>query len=197
MESGRVVRSLMVLAISASLFLACSNKEEGTEKEASGESVSEQSSKEEEGNLSYVNEDFSFGVYFDESGTERTIELQEGQEEFDCYIIIKYPEETGIKAVQWKLVLPEGVILVSDDYYEERNLTLGQMLKGFSEGFPCAKGPSMILHTLKLKATKQLSDAVISIMPPKPEGFMGVVTCEDGYPMVRSASYVGVINPTD
>jgi len=189
MKSGRF--KLVILGLTAVFALVASCSGGGGEGE---EQAGEEDTK---SNLAYVSEEYSFGVFFDKEGTTRTIELGPDQKEFKAYIITMFPEEIPIKAVQWKLELPDGVEITGDDYYSGRNLTLGNMLKGFSEGFPCVKGPSLLLHTLTLKVTEPLEDAVISIVPAHRDNFLGVVTCEDGNPMIRAASYVGVVNPAD
>ncbi len=189
MKSGRFMLVILGLVAICALSASCSGGGGEGEEKASGE--------ETKSNLTYVSEEYSFGVFFDREGNTRTLELGPDKKEFKAYIMIKFPEETPIKAVQWKLELPEGVEITNDDYYSGRNLTLGNMFKGFSEGFPCVKGPSLLLHTLTLKTAKPLEDAVISIVPAHRDDFLGVVTCEEGNPMIRSASYVGVVNPTD
>ena len=102
----------------------------------------------------------------------------------------------GINAVQWKLQLPEGIKLISDDYYQERNLALGRIRDGLSEAFPCVNGPSLLIHTLTFLADEGLKNAVISIMPDKHGDFLGISKC-DGQVEVRAASYKGVVNPED
>jgi len=191
------------LFVTVSLFAAaffifsCSDKDNSSA-ELDSKSGSKQESNvkkgEEEEILSYTSEEVGFGIYFDKEATKRTITLEDDQKEFKGYLIIKYPEEISINAVQWRLSLPEGIELVSDDYYRERTLTLGRIKEGISEGFPCVSGPSLLLHTFTFRVNNSLKNAVISILPDKKGDFLGVVDC-DANIEIRAASYKAVVNP--
>lgn len=191
MKNSRLVITLMLLT-SAVLFLSCGDGGNGE-----GETGEPAASKAEGDTLDYIREDVSFGFYFDEEGTKRTIELEEGEETFTGYVILKFPEHMTITGVEWRLVLPEGVTVVNDKYNEKRVLSMGTMEKGISEGLrPCVPGPSVVLHTLTLRKTGPLTDAVISIMPSLGNEYLGVTECKEGYPMITAASYKAVINPS-
>lgn len=191
------------LFVTVSLFAAaffifsCSDKDNSSA-ELDSKSGSKQESNIKKGEngeiLSYTSEEVGFGVYFDREATKRTITLEDDQKEFKGYLIIKYPEEMSINAVQWRLSLPEGIELVSDDYYSERNLTLGRIKEGISEAFPCVSGPSLLLHTFTFRVNNSLENAVISILSDKKGDFLGVVDC-DANIEIRAASYKAIVNP--
>ncbi len=198
MKSQRILLFIF-LALFAGVFLSsCSNGDKSSTKLASkpGSAQKDQLEKGEEKILYNISGEVSFGIFFNKEGTSRTITLKKDQKEFKGYIIVNFPEEMGISAVQWRLHLPEGIKIISDDYYHERNLALGRIRDGLSEAFPCVNGPSLLIHTLTFIADEGLKNAVISIMPDKHGGFLGILKC-DGQVEVRAASYKGVVNPED
>ena len=151
----------------------------------------------EESTIGFTSEEFSFGVYFDAEATMRTVVLEEGQTEIDVYIILHFPEGTGIAAVEFRLELPEGVRIMSDSFYEKRTLTMGTFDHGYSEGFPCVYGPKMQLHKLTMSIEGELENGVISILEAKNTGQLAVAMCDEGYTTIRASSFKGVINPTE
>ncbi len=175
--------TLIVLSISS-----CGEKEQ--EQEQTPEPAAEKT-------ISYVSDEISFGVFFDEKGTERKITLEKGQKELKIYIFVRYPEEMGIAAVEYRVDLPEGVRIWSDRFYEKRTLTMGSFEHGMTEGWHCVYGPELLLHILTLAIDRDLENAVISLMPSHRTDFIGVAKCDETYTEVRAASFKAVINPTD
>ena len=112
--------------------------------------------------------------------------LEEGQKEILTYIILRYPEEVSISAVEYRIELPEGVQIWSDRCYEKRTLTMGNFERGMTEGFGCVYGPELLLHTLTLRIDGDLENATISILPSLITGFIGAVTCDDAPAKVRA-----------
>lgn len=96
-------------------FSSCGEKEE---QEQTPEPVVEET-------LSYINEEISFGVFFDEKGTQRQITIEKGQKELMAYVFVRFPEDMGIAAVEYRIDLPEGIRIWSDRFYEKRALTMG------------------------------------------------------------------------
>jgi len=183
----RKVLILLIISVLALAVLSCSEKEEGEAE------TTEQAQEEER--LSYVSEVVNIGVFFDEEGTKRSITLEEGQKEFNAYIIIGFPEGMKIGAVEWRLELPEGTKIINDRYFDKRFMTLGTFEKGLSEAFPCIPGPRLLIHDLKIKVEGELKNAEISILPGLESGFVGIAECREGHPEVRAACYKAVINP--
>ena len=178
---------LLVLAVlAAAVIFSCS----GGEKEEPAP-VEEQTE-----TVDYVSDEISFGVFFDEEGTKRTLELDKGQDEFVCYVIVQVPAGMEIAAVQWQFEIPEGVVIDIDKYNEARIMSMGKMAIGLSERFaPCLKGPKAVIHTLTCKATSKLENATFTIVPTTEGNFLGISKCTEGYPTERASSYKAVINP--
>lgn len=180
---------VMVLAMSF-LTASCSKKEEqqpGTQQETGEKEV-----------ISYIDEDVSFGLYFDEKGTQRTLKLAPGQKEFDLFMILTCPEYMEIAAVEWRIVVPEGVQLVNDRYRQDRVLSMGTIDRGQSERFaPCVAGPRILIHTLTFAASGALENAVFAVMPSLDNENLGVAECKEGFPLVRATAYKAVVNPSE
>ena len=183
--------TLAVALIVALLAVSCARKK-GEAGKAGADSTSADST------ISYVSDDVSFGVFFDEEGTKRTAEIK-GNKEAKLYVIIQLPTTMQIRAAEWRLALPAGVTVQNDRFYEQRVAVLGTFEDGISEtwGGDCVTGPKLLLHTLTIAVPAGLTNAEIAIMPSLQSNFLGVATCEEGMPLVRAAAYKAVINPTE
>lgn len=175
---------VVLVVLCAVLLVSCS---EGEKEEAAQEEAKE--------TISYLSEDVSFGVFFDEKGTQRTLALGPNQQEFDVFIIISFPVDIEIGAAEWRLELPEGVTMINDKYILDRTISMGLMKHGLSERFPCVGGPTCILHTLTLHTDRELKNAEVAVLPSKDGEFLGVAECIEGYPRIRATSFRGVVNP--
>ncbi|HUV36857.1 MAG TPA: hypothetical protein VMX58_07965 [Patescibacteria group bacterium] len=189
MDKRRSLTHVAMLVLCALFLYSCS----GGEKEEATESAQPQ--EEPEQIISYLNQDVSFGVFFDEKGTRRTLDLDRDQKEFDVYIIINFPEDIEIAAAEWRLELPEGISVINDKYILNRTISMGLMDYGLSERFPCVSGPSCLLHTLTLRTDRELKNAEIAVLPSTEGEFLGVAECTEGYPQIRATSFRGVVNP--
>ena len=189
----KTARYMLVLAVILSLSVlsaSCSKKEEqqpGTQQETGGQET-----------ISYIDEDVSFGFYFDEAGTQRTLKLAPGQSEFDIYLILTCPEYMEVAAVEWRMMVPEGVEMVNDRYRPDRVMAMGPMHRGHSERFtPCVTGPRILIHTFTFAVKTDLKNAVFAVMPSLDSDNLGIAECKEGYPIIRGTAYKAVVNPTD
>jgi hypothetical protein len=147
--------------------------------------------------LSYISEEVSFGVFFDAEGVKRTIELGSRDRQTTIYIIVSFPETMPIAAVEYRLVLPPGVKIENDVYYNQRVALLGTFEDGISETFPCVPGPKIVLHALTLSVSPGLKNAEIALLGGSTSEFIGIAQCDEGQTMVAATSYKAVINPTE
>jgi hypothetical protein len=183
-----LISVLIVLALSFFLVFSCS-KEQGKDEEKAADEV-------KESGKNYI-EDVSFGIFFDEEGTKRTKVLEKGEKEFKAYIIISFPDYMEIAATEFRLALPEGIELESNRSNPNKYIELGGFEDGLSERIKCVAGPKLVLHTLTLKVTKEVKNAELAVLPARRSLFLGVCTCEEGYPKVSATSYKAVINPEE
>jgi hypothetical protein len=178
---------MMVAAMSLFLVFSCSKKEKKAESAPADTTKT----------VSYISEEVSFGIFFDEKGTKRSLTLDHGQKQVKISIIVSFPETLPISAVEYRLVLPQGVTIENDKYYQERVALMGRLEHGIAETFPCVKGPQLLLHTLTLNVPPGLKDAELAILPSEDGDLLGVAICDEGMSELRAASYRAVINPTE
>jgi hypothetical protein len=164
-----------------------------SKKEKSAENAARDTTK----TISYVSEEISFGVFFDEQGTKRTMKLGKGESQTKVYLFVNFPSTLQLSAVEYRLSLPQGVTIESDKFYEKRVALLGTFEDGISETFPCAAGPKLLLHALTVNVPGNLTDAEFAIVSSKDNNFLGVATCDEGAPMIQASSYRAVLNPTE
>jgi hypothetical protein len=201
-QTGPARRILTVLLLGFLAFLAVSCAGE-KETEQKSEQVTEQKTEPaeaagDEESIAFVDEEISFGVFFDEEGTKRTLRLDKGKDQFTGYIFLMCPEYKEIASTQFRLEMPEGVVIENDKYRWDRVMSMGTFERGLSERFvPCIPGPKMLLHTLTFKVSSPLDNAVFSIMPSHDARFLAVAECKEGYPMVRASAFKAVVNPSD
>lgn len=197
------MNTIRITVLACFLFLClagvsgCGEKTETSEQTTGKTATEEPEITKADGSYSYMNEEVVFGVYFDEKGTKRTIDLGRGDNEFDVFIIVHFPEEMQIAATEFKLTLPEGVSIVNDKYNMNRTLSMGTFEHGLAERFPCTPGPMLLIHTLTLQAETPLENASIGLAPSENGEFIGVAECEENYPRARARAYRAVINPTE
>jgi hypothetical protein len=180
---------VLISVVSLMLFFSCAKKEkkaEGAPADTTGK----------DSTLSYVSEEVSIGVFFDDQGSKRTVNLGARDKQVMIHLILNFPETMQISAIEYRIALPKGVTIDSDKFYPERVALLGTFEHGISETFPCVAGPKIVLHSLTLNVPSGLKDAEIAILPHENSQFMGVAMCDDAHTMVTATSYKAVINPT-
>lgn len=183
------LRAALLLVLVPILMISCSGKKEG-----------EMGGKEEGGEkaTTLVDEEVSYSIFFDEEGTKRTLTLEKGQEEFVGYLYVMFPEYLEIASTQFRLDMPEGVVIENDKYRMDRIMSLGVFHRGISERFhPCLKGPKVLLHTFTFRTTAPLSNATFTVLPDMEAKFLAVAECREGFPLVKAVSYKAVVNPSD
>jgi hypothetical protein len=185
----RRILALFVVFMLAVTVLSCGGKKEEAE-DKPAETTDE--------TISYVNEEVSYGLFFDEEGTKRTLKLGKNDEEFKGYLFLMVPEYMEIASTQFRLVMPEGVAIIDDDYRLDRVISMGTFERGISERFaPCLPGPKILIHTFTFRVTAPLDNAVFSILSSMDYEFLAVAECKEGFPMVRASAFRAVVNPSD
>lgn len=189
-----MVNTRRILALIAVFLLAVSVLSCGGKKEEAAEKPAETPDE----TISYVNEEVSYGLFFDEEGTKRTLKLGKGDEEFKGYLFLMVPEYMEVASTQFRLVLPEGVAITDDDYRLDRVISMGTFERGISERFaPCLPGPKILIHTFTFRVTAPLDNAVFSILASMDYEFLAVAECKEGFPVVRASAFRAVVNPSD
>ncbi len=180
---------LVLLLAGALVLVSCAKKE----REAPGGSGG---TADADSTISYVSDEISFGAFFDPECTRRTIEVR-GAKQVKLYIAVSFPETMEISAVEWRLVLPEGVTVESDKFYENRVALLGTFEHGISETFPCVAGPRIVLHEFLISVPSGIKNGDVSLMPSHQGKLIAVALCDDAHSIISASVYKAVINPED
>lgn len=185
----RRISTVLIIVLLPLLALSCAGKKEAEAEKPAG-------TKEE--TIDFVDEEVSYGLFFDEEGTKRTIRLKRGQDQFLGYLFLMCPEYKEIASTQFRLMMPEGVVIENDKYRMDRVMSMGTFQRGISERYvPCVPGPKLLLHTFTFRVTTSLDNAVFTILPSLDAQFLAVTECQEGYPMIRASAYRAVVNPSD
>jgi len=194
-KTGMMRRITLVLlfVLLPLLAISCGGEKE---KEAEVETGGQAGTKEE--GIAFVDEEVSYGLFFDEEGTKRTIKLGRGEDQFTGYLYLICPEYKEIASTQFRLEMPEGIVIANDNYRMDRVMSMGTFQRGIAERYtPCVPGPKILLHTFTFKVTAPLDNAVFTILPSLDAQFLVVTECKEGYPMIRASAYKAVVNPSD
>ncbi len=185
----RRISTLIILVLLPLLAVSCGGKEEAE---------AEKPAVEKDETIEYVDEEVSYGLFFDAEGTKRTVELKKGQEEFLGYLFLICPAYKEIASTQFRLDMPEGILIENDKYRQDRVMSMGTFDRGISERFmPCVPGPKILIHTFTFKVTGPLDNAVFTILPSMDNEYLAVAECEEGYPIIRASAFKAVVNPSD
>jgi hypothetical protein len=188
-ERMRRISPVLILVLLPLLVLSCGGKKEA---EAEKPAVANDET------ITYVDEEVTYGLYFDQEGTKRTLKLKKGEEQFLGYFFLICPDYKKISSTQFRLEMPEGVFIENDKYRMDRVMSMGTFQRGISENFvPCIPGPKILLHTFTFKVTGPLDNAVFTILPSHDNDFLAVAECEEGYPIIRASAFKAVVNPSD
>jgi hypothetical protein len=185
----RRISTLIILILLPLLAVSCGgNNEAEAEKPAAAKDET----------IEYVDEEVSYGLFFDAEGTKRTVELKKGQEEFLGYLFLICPDYKEIASTQFRLEMPEGIFIDNDKYRQDRVMSMGTFDRGISERFmPCVPGPKILIHTFTFKVTGPLDNAVFTILPSLDNEYLAAAECEEGYPIIRASAFKAVVNPSD
>lgn len=188
-ERMRRISALAIFVLLPLLAVSCGgNNEAEAEKPAAAKDET----------IQYVNEEVSYGLFFDEEGTKRTLALKKGQEEFLGYLFLICPEYKEIASTQFRLEMPEGILIENDKYRQDRVMSMGTFERGISERFmPCVPGPKILIHTFTFKVTGPLDNAVFTILPSLDNEYLAAAECEEGYPIIRASAFKAVVNPSE
>lgn len=187
----RKISILLLLVLLPVLAISCAGEKEK-------ETQAEETSGTKEETITFVDEEVSYGLFFDEEGTKRTIRLGRDQDQFTGYLYLMCPEYKEIASTQFRLEIPEGIVIENDKYRMDRVMSMGTFQRGIAERFtPCVPGPKILVHTFTFRVIAPLDNAVFAILPSLDARFLAVTECQEGYPMIRASAFKAVVNPSD
>ncbi|MDP6418003.1 MAG: hypothetical protein QF492_01495 [Candidatus Krumholzibacteria bacterium] len=144
------------------------------------------------------------GAYFDEGGTDSTLsELK--SDTLTVYLVMwngSLRGEGPINALEYRVELPEGLLLLKDELPEYSKIAIGDALDGMAQTIvPARKGDGLLINTLHLRRTAELpGDAIIRIVAPELPALLQYVSLRvpENFRSVEKHRMLGgsaVINP--
>ncbi len=118
------------------------------------------------------------GAYFDAAGADTLFE-GEIPDTVTVYLMLwngSLRNEGGIRALEYRVELPEGLMLMRDDLPEHSHLAMGTVLGGFTQAIMDRPGNGLLINTLVLyRVGKVPYDARIRILPHPASGYLRYV----------------------
>ena len=115
----------------------------------------------------------SLGVYFDAAGRDSVWE-GEVPDTLTVYLMMwngSRRNEGGIRALEYMVELPSGLMLIHDALPDYSNLAMGRVLTGFTQAVQDKIGDGLLINTLTLLRTSDIAyDARIRILPHPDSG---------------------------
>ena len=134
-----------------------------------------------QGEITYWNDgkpEVSIGIYFDPAGTVTSMKAE--QDTLTAYIIMKNNNlrgEGACIAMEYRLELPENLVLTRDELPPYSHICLGTLMDGFSQTIEASEKSTILLNTLHLLRTGELGDdATLSIVEHPKTGKMQYVS---------------------
>jgi hypothetical protein len=189
---GGSMRRILIAIMALTLLVSCSTKtEEGTEttakppqgEQARTEPVSAIYADEEFGEIDRL-ADAHIRPYFDAEATQTEKAVSAG-EYFDLYVIAEYNELYPMSAAEYKLVLPEGVVVMGMVQTDSTILTLGKWDNDFMIAFRCTSGPKAMLVKYQCKAEDDFTGGTIETVKGMDLNFLGFTLCDEIKTMVK------------
>jgi hypothetical protein len=118
--------------------------------------------------------------YLDEAGELTELAVTPG-ETFPLYLFAEYKEPYHISAVEFRLDLPEGVQIGTQEKFRERALTMGEVGSDFVLAFQCAPPGKYYVMKFTCHTFEDFEGGEISVTPgvnSQGESFLGYVACE-------------------
>jgi hypothetical protein len=99
---------------------------------------------------------------------------------FDVFMVAERDSgKTQLSQVDYRLQVPEGVLLAGEELFVESIVALGSSRTGMMLVFHCADNPQLQVMRFRLIATKPIAGAVLALRPEERTHFLGVVACRD------------------
>lgn len=122
--------------------------------------------------------------YFDVEGTQTEKTVKAG-ENFDLYIVAEYNKDFAMCAAEYRLVVPDGMRVLSSANTDSTILTLGD-LEDFSTTFRCTAGPKMWLVRYTCTSDPTFRGGEIRTEKGANMHFLGFSLCDGEFTLVNA-----------
>jgi hypothetical protein len=124
--------------------------------------------------------------YFDAAGTQTEKTVKPG-EPFDVYLVAEYSADFAMCAAEYRLVVPEGMSVVSSANCDSTIVTLGHYSDDFSITFHCISGPKTWLVRYACTTDPSFKGGEIQTEKGTKMGFLGFSMCDGEFTLVAAS----------
>jgi hypothetical protein len=118
------------------------------------------------------------GVYFDKAGTDTLLE-GEVPDSLVAYVIMwngGLRDEGVIRALEYRIDIPDGLVLVRDVIPDYSTLSMGTVTAGFTQAISGMPGDGLLMDTLYLARIGEIAfDAEFRVLPNPASGYLRYV----------------------
>jgi hypothetical protein len=125
--------------------------------------------------------------YFDDQATQTEKTVKVG-DVFDLYVFAEYSEEYPMCGAEYKLTVPEGVVVLSQVQTDSLMLSRGTWDNDFMIVFHCTPGPKMWLAKYVCKAEEGSQSGVFETHQGADLLYLGFTMCDRQRTMVKARS---------
>jgi hypothetical protein len=123
--------------------------------------------------------------YFDAECTQTEKAVKPG-EEFAFYVGAEYSSEFSMCAAEYRVILPEGVTVLTSVNCDSTILSLGKQDEDFSITFHCTPGPKMWLVKYNCATDQAFGGGEIRTDKGTRMGFLGFSVCDGDFTLVNA-----------
>lgn len=123
--------------------------------------------------------------FFDEEGTQTAMAVAPG-DYFDVYILAEFSDLYPMSGAEFKLVLPEGVVVMASAQMDSTILTLGKFEEDYLMVFRCLPGPKHWLAKVICKAGEEFTGGTLETIQGQNLNFLGFTMCDVARTTIRA-----------
>jgi hypothetical protein len=127
----------------------------------------------------------SIRPFFDANATISSIDVKPGSP-FDVWIVAEFKDPFTMAGAEYKLVLPEGISMLSSMQSDSVIVTMGKHEVDYMIAFSCIKAPKEWLMRYTCKADEDFKGGVIETARGDNLNFLGFVMCDVSKTEIRA-----------
>jgi hypothetical protein len=190
------MKKLVILCLALFVIVSCSKKEEDkAESEPAGDAQGESAvALRGEPKAMIPGEELSemeqlakakLRPYFDENASVTEKALAPG-DRFDLYVFAEYDKNYPMSAAEFRVVLPEGVSILSSTNCDSTILQFGNPEGDFMIAFHCSYGPKMWLVKYECSADESFAGGAVKTDEGMAMHYLGFTLCDVSKTLIRA-----------
>ena len=187
------MKKFLILCLALFVIGACSDKEEATT-EGSDAGTQPAAGPPGEPKPMIPSDEFSeleqlanahLKPYFDANATQTELAVAPG-DRFDLYIVAEYDKNYPMSAAEFRVVLPQGVSILSSTNCDSTIIQFGNPVGDFMMAFRCSYGPKMWLVKHECGVDESFAGGPIKTDEGMAMHFLGFTLCDEGKTLIRA-----------